>query len=178
MPKNQVELGSQLKGHLEIVQQAKQFLLSTSEQAYQAVLKPHFSGSAGAHMRHILDHYLAVKEGLISGNINYNKRNRHSQIEQNPQIALIMWQEIEHWLVGVCQLDANLSLQVVSESSMCETQNTETQSTLARELVFVSSHAVHHFSLLAIITSLQGLETEEHFGLAPATASYLRKQAS
>jgi hypothetical protein len=181
MINNQVELSShlqgQLQGHLEIVMQAKQFLLSISQQAYQLVLKPHFSGSAGAHMRHILDHYLAVKEGLVSGTINYNKRNRHSQIETEPQVALTLCQDIEHWLVGVCQLDADLSLQVICESSMLDTQNTETQSTLARELIFVSSHAVHHYSLMAVIKSLQGLETEELFGLAPATASHLRKQA-
>lgn len=182
MLKNQTELSSELQrhlqGHLEIVQQAKQFLLSISQQAYQAVLKPHFSGSAGAHMRHILDHYLAVKEGLVFGTINYNKRHRHSQVEKDPQIALALWQDIEHWLVGVCQLDADLALQVICESSMLESQNAETQSTLGRELVFVSSHAVHHYSLMAVIQSLQGLKVDPLFGLAPATVSHLRKQVS
>ncbi|MFT4993380.1 MAG: hypothetical protein ACI965_000399 [Paraglaciecola sp.] len=175
MLKDQVGLSNQLQGHLEIVQQAKEFLLSISQQAYRAVLTPHFSGSAGAHMRHTIDHYLALKKGLVSGSINYNKRDRHSLTEQDPQLALTLWQDIEHWLVSVCHLDADLSLQVICESSLHESQNTQTQSTLARELVFVSSHAVHHFSLLAIIQSLQGLKGERNFGLAPATVSHSRK---
>jgi hypothetical protein len=177
MLNKQLELSNQLHGHLEIVQQGKQFLLSTSQQAYQKVLEPHFSGSAGAHMRHVLDHYLAVKDGLVSGTINYNNRNRYSPVERDPQAALSLWQEIEQWLVGVCQLDGNLGLKVICESSLLEMQNAQTESTLARELVFVSSHAVHHYSLMAVIKSLQGLETDSLFGIAAATVSHQRKQA-
>ena len=177
MLNNEVALSNHLPGHLEIVHQAKQYLLSISQQAYQAVLKPHFSGSPGAHMRHVLDHYLALKEGMVSGTINYNKRDRHSAIEKDPRLALTLWQDIEHWLVGVCQLEANLPLQLICESSMLESQNTETQSTLGRELLFVSSHGVHHFTLLATIKSLQGFEGEANFGVAPATATHLRRQS-
>jgi hypothetical protein len=56
-----------LEGQLETVQQAKDFLLGLSVEDYQVVLKPHFVSSAGTHMRHILDHYLALKDGLSQG---------------------------------------------------------------------------------------------------------------
>jgi hypothetical protein len=166
-----------LEGQLETVQQAKEFLLGLTAENYQVVIKPHFASSAGAHMRHVLDHYLALKDGLGQGLINYNKRNRYSKIESCPQAALLGWETIEQWLQEVSQLDADMPLTVVCETSVNETQNTQSKSTLARELVFVSSHAVHHFSLLAVINSLLGNKDEVNFGIAPSTATYIRQQA-
>jgi hypothetical protein len=78
---------------------------------------------------------------------------------------------VEQWLKEVSQLDADMPLSVVCETSVNETQNIQTQSTLARELVFVSSHAIHHFSLLAVINSLLGNKDEVNFGIAPSTAT-------
>lgn len=166
-----------LTGQLETVEQAKKFLDDITPENYQMVIKPHFASSAGAHMRHVLDHYLALKDGLNQGLVNYNKRNRYSNVESCPQTALQQWEVIEHWLSEVSQLDANMPIAVVCETSVNETQNTQTQSTLARELVFVASHAIHHFSLLAVINSLLGNKGEVNFGVAPSTATYLRKQA-
>ena len=166
-----------LTGQLETVQQAKEFLLGLTLENYQMVIKPHFSSSAGTHMRHILDHYLALKDGLNQGLINYNKRNRYSSLESCPQTALLQWQKIEQWLIEVSQYDADMPLTVMSETSMHNTQNSQTKSTLARELVFVSSHAIHHFSLLAVINSLLGSKDEVNFGVAPSTAAYIRQQA-
>jgi hypothetical protein len=166
-----------LEGQLETVQQAKEFLLGLSAENYQMVIKPHFASSAGTHMRHILDHYLALKDGINQGVVNYNKRNRFSSIESCPKMALLQWQKVEQWLKEVSQLDADMPLSVVCETSVNETQNIQTQSTLARELVFVSSHAIHHFSLLAVINSLLGNKDEVNFGIAPSTATYIRQQA-
>jgi hypothetical protein len=169
--------GITLEGQLETVQQAKEFLLDLTADNYQVVIKPHFASSAGAHMRHILDHYLALQDGLNQGLVNYNKRNRYCNVESCPQTALLQWQKVEQWLRDVSQLDADMPLTVVCETSVNETQNTHTKSTLARELVFVSSHAIHLFSLLAVINSLLGNKDAVNFGVAPNTATYIRQQA-
>lgn len=166
-----------LEGHLETVQQAKEFLRGLTAENYQVVIKPHFASSAGTHIRHIIDHYLALKDGLNQGLVNYNKRNRYSRIESCPEIALLEWQKIEKWLNEVSQLDADMPINVVCETSVNEIQNTQTKSTLARELVFVSSHAIHHFSLLAVINSLLGNKDEVNFGIAPSTATFTRQHA-
>lgn len=166
-----------LESQLETVRQAKEFLLGLTAENYQVVIKPHFASSAGAHMRHILDHYLALKDGLSRGMINYNKRNRYSSVESCPQTALIQWQNIEQWLTQISQLEADTPLSIMSETSISKMQNSHTKSTLARELVFVSSHAIHHFSLLAVISSLLGTKGDINFGIAPSTATYLRQQA-
>lgn len=166
-----------LEGHLETVQQAKDFLSNISKQDYQAQVKPHLSSSVGGHMRHVLDHYLALKDGLHSGLVNYNKRRRQSDVESCPLLALKQWQDIEVWLKSVNQLAANRSLSIICETSVNKSQNIETESTLGRELVFVASHAIHHFSLMAVINSLLGNTSDTYFGVAPSTATYLRQRA-
>lgn len=166
-----------LDSQLEIIQQARQFLLDVAPEEYTEVLKPHLASCAGAHMRHILDHYIALKSGTAEGLVDYNKRNRFSNVESDPQAALAVWAEIETWLEQACELAYDTPLQVISETSIQNTEYVQVPSTLARELVFVSSHAIHHFSLLAVICSLQQKQTPHNFGVAPATATFLRQQA-
>jgi uncharacterized damage-inducible protein DinB len=171
MLKNKCVLG----GQVETVLQAKEFLQRVSTEDYQRIIKPHFASSAGTHMRHILDHYLALKVGLNQGLVNYNTRNRDSKVETCPIAALAKWQKIEQWLTQVSQLKADSPLTVKCETSIHHTHNAQTQSTLARELVFVSSHATHHFSLLAVMNSLLGKKHEINFGVAPCTTTHLQQ---
>lgn len=166
-------LGSQLY----IVEQAKQFLSEISVSDYSTPQMPHFSSSAGAHMRHVLDHYLAIKLAADSGLVDYNKRNRFSEVESDPKAASAQWQDIETWLIEVSEKINDHKVEVVSEICAVDQLSIQVPSTLARELVFVLGHAVHHFSLLAVIRSLQGKSCPENFGLAPSTISYLRQQA-
>lgn len=166
-----------LSSQLEIVQQAREFLSSVSLTDYTTQVKPHLSGSAGAHMRHVVDHYQALINGLESGLIDYNKRDRFGEVESDPKAALLAWDDIASWLGQACLLDPSTPLSVISETSIQHTEYVTVQSNIARELVFVSSHAIHHFSLLAVIRSLQGEETPEYFGVAPATVTFLKRQA-
>lgn len=166
-----------LSSQLEIVEQAKQFLSDVSVADYVDIVKPHMVGSAGAHIRHIVDHYLALKHGVTGGVVDYNKRNRFSAVESDPVAALEAFNDIALWLEQACSLPMNLPLQIISETSIKQTQYVQVSSTLARELVFVSSHAVHHFSLLSVVNSLKQIPSPENFGIAPATATFARQQA-
>lgn len=166
-----------LDSQLEIVQQAKHFLSEIHKDDYTQAVKPHLSGSAGAHMRHVLDHYLALMAGIKLGVVDYNKRNRYSDIETCPETAMQTWEKVEAWLTQVCSMPMDTQLDVISETCVMKTQYAQVPSTLARELVFVSSHAIHHFSLMAVMRSLQGKSTPEYFGIAPATATFMRQQA-
>ncbi len=161
----------------EIVQQATEFLSEIAPQDYTQICRPHLSGSAGMHMRHILDHYQAMITGATSGHIDYNVRSRYSEVERCPKVAIQKWQEIALWLQQLQEVDLERELTVSSEISLHSQRSTEVRSTLAREMLFVSSHAIHHFSLLSIIRTLQGKQCPAKFGIAPATASFSRQQA-
>lgn len=165
-----------IKSQLEIVSQGKSFIKKTPTKLYRTIVSPHFSSSPGKHIRHILDHYFALINGLQSGLIDYNKRERDSIIELEPKMALAKIEEIEAWLSSIKKGDLHLELNVISEISLTDTINQSCKSNLARELIFVASHAVHHFSLMSAMASLQGEKVIEEFGVAPATLSYQRNQ--
>ena len=69
-----------------------------------------------------------------------------------------------------------MPVEVISEISVSEQRDFAGHSTFGRELVFVSSHAVHHFFTLKLITKVQGIEMDSDFGIAPATVSFQRDQ--
>jgi len=165
-----------IESQLEIIDQGRRFLKALDQQQYCHVATPHFNRSAGAHMRHIIDHYQALM-GRQNNLVDYNKRHRFSEVETSIDAALQALSEVEQWLLALDQQTLNQSLDVLCEISVSEQQNHCSRSTLGRELVFVSSHAVHHFFTLKLIANLQGIIVTHDFGLAPATASFERSQA-
>lgn len=165
-----------VKSQQEILEQCTNVILSVSEEQYTTTIEPHFSSSPGKHIRHVLDHYLALKQGCLSGEVNYNLRNRDSAIESAPQSALQLATELSSWLSQLTN-DVLLSqIAVISEVSVTEEVHLTCSSTVIRELMFVGSHAVHHYSLISAILSLQGHPQNDDFGVAPATLTYQREQ--
>lgn len=166
-----------INSQLEIIEQAKRFLGSLTDEQYTCVVKPHFSSSAGAHMRHILDHYLALmhREG---NTVNYNVRHRFSDVENSTAEALAQLDTIAVWLKSLDDATLNMPVEVISEVSVSEQRDFAGHSTFGRELVFVSSHAVHHYFTLKLIAKMQDINIDANLGLAPATASYQRSQSA
>lgn len=174
-----------IASQLEIIAQAETYLNSISPAQYNEVISSHFVSSAGAHMRHIIEHYLSLKSGAETGVVNYDHRQRGGDIETNPQAALTALADIRQWLVKLNVSDEqvlNQSLVVKSEVSVSQTLSVKLPSSLARELVFVGSHAVHHYAMIGQIVQHQSanhlIELPKGFGIAPATASFLRTTAN
>lgn len=162
-----------LKSHIKVLQQAFDLLNNITPEDFQRVMQPHMSGSIGQHLRHVVDHYLALENGYEFGLIDYDQRNREANIEVSINAARETIQAVQEWLAKLTDADLRKPVQVRSEISLSERIIEDCPSTLAREIMFVSSHAVHHFSLIAIIRSLQGQPVPEFFGYAPTTISYL-----
>ena len=162
-----------LQSHIDVLQQAVSLLKEIQTENYQLAMQPHLSGSIGKHIRHVIDHYLALEQGLVDGLVDYNQRHRNSNIEASPSVALDSLNAIINWLENITSEQLENSVTVRSEVSISGTLNIQCHSTLAREILFVSSHAIHHFSLISVARSLQGYEVPQYFGYAPATISYL-----
>ncbi len=166
-----------IKSQIEILAQAHHYLNNVTENHYQAVLAPQFISSAGAHIRHIIDHYLAIISGIEQDCIDYDIRSRNSNIENSPTIAKQKIMVISTWLKTLTDDDLAKSIMISTEVSISEQKKSKVKTTLARELVFASSHAVHHYAMIAQIAFAQHESLPASFGLAPVTASYLRKSA-
>lgn len=160
-----------------IVSQAVDLLDGIGLQEYQQKLPPHFPSSIGSHIRHIIDHFLALMDGYSGGHIDYNIRHRNNQVEQFPANAIEALQRISNWLNEVPHQDLDTSVSVTSEIDVSRPVSATCSSTLERELVFVSSHAIHHYALIRIMCSMQNRQVPELFGYAPCTVTHINKTA-
>ncbi|MFT5757718.1 MAG: hypothetical protein ACI9LM_002454 [Alteromonadaceae bacterium] len=161
---------------LEILAQAQQYLQSVTKDDYIEIRAPNFISSAGSHIRHIIDHYSAIILGLKNNLVDYDVRNRGSKIEESPKVAIDKIKEISRWIE---QLSDDSLYKIVSLSTEVSiiSKNVQTvQTSIARELVFAGSHAVHHFAMVTQISIAQNKSLPIGFGLAPATATFIRQQ--
>ncbi len=160
-----------------ILRQAIDLLSELNAEEYQKKLPPHFPSSIGTHIRHIVDHFIALMDGHQQGHVDYNKRNRHNDIEHSPCSAMQSLENLINWLNNLSDEWLDKPLGITTEIDVSRTCSTTCQSTLERELVFVSSHAIHHFALIKIMCGMQNKAVPEFFGYAPATITYLNRTA-
>lgn len=163
---------------LKTLQQLSAFVTTLSDDEYQSIPHPYFESSIGQHLRHVVDMYLAVQTGLPSLTIDYDQRRRGSLVERDRQTALHELILLTEWLRSVPNSALQDSVTVRTETDVYTEQQEMFVSTLGREICFVSSHLVHHVAIMAAIARLLGKPTEQNLGVAPATATYLRKQES
>lgn len=132
-------------------------------------------GTIGKHIRHTLDHFRAVLEAanLRDCVIDYDHRQRAVPMETQPGEAIKAIREIRERLLSLNaeMLDAAVRVRVMVSGDGAEA---ELGSTLARELAFVSHHAVHHHAMLGAIAAEHGIVVDGEFGRAPSTVSYER----
>ncbi len=167
-----------IRASIEIIQQGQAYLSTVSSNDYTQIVEPYFIGACGGHMRHIIDHFLALQRAGLSKKVDYDVRSRGSDIETEPQAANRSLNDIIVWLRSLSQVQLSTVVEVSSEISLNDRRVAKTQSTLERELLFASSHAVHHYAMIAIAARMLGVNVDQQFGIAPATATYLRKPSS
>jgi uncharacterized damage-inducible protein DinB len=135
---------------------------------------PHVGGSsAGSHLRHCLDFYSGFLDGLETGVIDYDARRRDSRLEHDRAYALQQIERIIAKLNACRQVPAQKAVKVKLDSGNDPNAALEvSDSTIRRELQFLSSHTVHHYALIAVILRLHGFQTSADFGVAPSTLKY------
>lgn len=167
-----------IEGNLEALKQALAVLAGLTQVQYCHVASPYVESTIGQHFRHLADMFWAVLASDDSGVIDYDIRRRGADIENSKAAAVDEIQRILEWMQQLQTSNRRLNTAVVvkTEVKLTSTESVEITSTLERELIFASSHAVHHFALIAMIAKLQGADVPKSAGLAPATASFIREQ--
>jgi len=126
------------------------------------------SGGIGGHMRHCLDHVRALLTATNTGLCAYDRRQRNTGIETDRAEAMRASFQL---MSAIGRLDPSL----LERDVLVETQLDHggamitTRSTVARELMFVISHTIHHNAIVAQMLRARGVTMEPRFGLAPAT---------
>ena len=132
--------------------------------------------SVGAHVRHNLDHVEALLRGLRDGEVNYDHRNRGTDVERNRVAAMAEILRLEEELTdfpwhSVPHLVTQMALVAPDMPPVTTVTGAE------RELGFVISHTIHHNAIIGIMAKLLGVELPTDFGYAPSTIAHQRSRA-
>lgn len=133
----------------------------------------YIDNTVGKHIRHVVDHYLAFFKSLDSGILNYNLRNRDSQIEKDSQLAKIKINEVISRLENIST--KNTELNVISEIDSFALVDFTFKSNIPRELLYLVNHTIHHAAYVKLIADNANIKIDADIGVAPATATFRRQ---
>lgn len=135
---------------------------------------PPYARPVGAHLRHVVEHYEALLLPKRSDVVDYDARQRDAALERSPQLARTRLLALQQHLARE-DFDLEQPVCVRGLAGLAGEFAFALPSTIGRELVFVASHAVHHYALLAPYLREQGLPMPDaSFGVASATAAHAR----
>lgn len=161
-----------IRANCRLLLQGRDLLLAHSQSSYSKADGLTFGSSIGTHMRHVLDHYSSFLDGCETGVVDYDNRERGTDVESLRAAAIA---EIDRLVDALGSAegknDSELSVRVSSDALEAESSS---RSSYARELQFLVSHTVHHFAIIAIASRMQGVPPETSFGVAPSTLKYLQ----
>ena len=130
--------------------------------------------SVGAHMRHVLDRFLCLFNGLPSLVVDYDARKRDRSIETNLQAAAFALASVSKRIDAIAQTSPAQMTLSVQESVFHEGPAVALQSTLERELMGLITHTTHHLALIALLAKSMGYALDADFGKAASTIRYER----
>jgi hypothetical protein len=131
----------------------------------------------GRHIRHASDHLQALLEAEQKKPIDYNYRTRGSDMESQIDSALAKINAQQKALDWLRHADTQAVITIQSEMSFACTLNGSFQSSLAREMLYLINHTIHHAAYIKLSLQKHQIVLPEDVGLAPCTLSHLKAQA-
>ena len=155
-----------------VLNQLYQVISQVDREDYSKSLINLNGSTIGQHVRHTVEFFVCLTEGLESGVVNYDLRKRDIKIENDPEFAMKKIEETIQTLKE-CPSHAIVTL----EGSYSETSENLTfsiNSSLERELAYNIEHAVHHMAIIKIglVETSPALEVPANFGIAVSTVRY------
>jgi hypothetical protein len=135
-----------------------------------------FPALVGPHLRHIIEHFDALLDGAEQGQVHYDERERDATLERSPRLAMQRLAQARRRFAQWQSTQLLTPMCVYTRGGLEGELRLQTESTAARELVFLTSHAVHHFALLKPACVALGKRLSPSFGKAPATLAFEREQ--
>jgi hypothetical protein len=160
----------------EILRQGLALLDAIGDEAYTWRSSGPFDASVGEHYRHVLEHFITLADALPSGVIDYDARKRDRQIECCREYAARKTLATIRRFEQLSAQSTGAACEVLYQVGYDYLRQLGMHSTVAREIVFAVSHAVHHFALIRVVCAEFGMELPASFGVAPSTLTY--RQAS
>lgn len=160
---------SLIHANVRWLQQGLALLARLDDRVYGTCPSGYAPHKAGGHLRHVLEFYECLLDGLQSGtHVNYDVRKRDLAIEASTVAAAA---RISLTIARLHSLDGeDCRLLIHPEDSAGGMLVT---SSLSRELMSLSSHTIHHYALIGMTLRAHGVAIDPRFGMAPSTLRHL-----
>ncbi|MEM7548349.1 MAG: DinB family protein [Bacteroidota bacterium] len=162
-----------------IFMQLQQPLVQLSEDEYTKPLELLSNSSIGQHVRHTLEFFVCLQEGVKSGVVNYDKRKHDKTIEGSKSVALGTLDKVLDDLKQV-----NSSIKLILEGNYSgndgSSEDYRIDTCFERELAYNIEHAIHHMAIIKIGVRAvnDSIEIPRAFGVASSTLRYENSQSS
>ncbi len=149
------------------LQRGVNLLNSINDAQYSdSTIAPYYS-SIGIHMRHILDVFDCIFEGLETKKVDLSARKRNELAENKVDFGLQYFEEVIAKLEFLRSVDLDVKVEVKDDLGLgIVTANY----TLASAFIQAHSHAIHHFASIGYVISQLGIQLpDSDFGYNPTT---------
>ncbi len=148
--------------------QMQDLLEELTDEQYVQQIKVLSNATLGQHTRHIIEFFLELNTGYVTGKVNYDKRKRDYRIETGRACA------IRSLTTVISLLDKeNKALTLTVDYSNDNEELGSVQTNYSRELVYNLEHTVHHMALLRIgVNAVSTIVLPEEFGVAISTLKH------
>ncbi|MCU0439963.1 MAG: hypothetical protein MUC49_18920 [Raineya sp.] len=134
----------------------------------QEYIRPEISlsnATIGQHTRHIIELFQCLINEYSLGTVNYDKRKRNKEIENNLSVAVTALQEIQN--------DINQSNKEIVVHYELAGEEVIIQSNYYRELMYNLEHCIHHQALIKVaLLNMPHIRINDTFGVAPSTIKH------
>ncbi len=145
----------------------RQFIESTADRSLFETIGP--------HLGHCLDHFRSLLTGLDTGKIDYDAREVDPGLETDPNLFLAALYRVTAELAGLEGISTTQAVEVI-QAAAPNRPPASAGSTLERELLFLSSHAIHHLALVIEVATSRGISVQSDLGTAFSTLASSKGQ--
>lgn len=157
-----------LKEAKNVLMQLVESINSLSFDEYTQKISLLSNSTIGEHTRHIIELFQQLLVGYENNTIDYDKRKRNVEIQQNIDFAI---ECIANIISNIDLENKKLILKTLYSSS-----ENQIETNYFRELLYNIEHCIHHQAIIKIALLHFGkTEITENFGIAKSTIEY-RKQ--
>lgn len=149
------------------LKQAKVLFTDLTPELYKSKSAAPYYSSIGEHMRHILDIFQCIFNGLDSKIVDLTDRKRGTIVEKDPVEGLKYLNKVISELEGISDLDPGIAVTIKDNLGM---GMVEIPTTLGGGVNQAHSHAIHHFACIGYLLHIHGAQLPNRvFGYNPTT---------
>lgn len=154
--------------NIAVLKQLNNLLNQLSDTEYAKSLPLISQNTIGKHVRHILEFYTCLLDGIENKSVDYDARKRNLDLENYTGKALETSSFISEKLIN---LDNKVELELFATLPH---DRIKLSTTLERELLYVLEHTIHHFAIIkiAIKNEFPHIKVADEFGVAYATLQH------